>query len=194
MSDTEHINQNDFNLNKLKSERIFHINHIKKLSIRYRLRFLSTTFFKGEYPEEAVSKIRALEVEHVTKLQGFKVMAPSKLFKLKDIDDPLLFAPLGNDYYYLIHKWGKDISFWRKIKFWSFMNIENFLKASFYMSVLLTIATVPLFSNSSWSFIEITLLFMFYFKAIVGFSLLLYGVSGKSFSEFVWNSQLNKLR
>jgi hypothetical protein len=194
LSGTEHTNQNDFDFNKLNSKRIYHINHIKKLSIRYRLRFLSTKFFKGEYPEEAVSKIRALEAEHNTKLRGFKVMAPAKLFKLKDVDDPLLFAPLGNDYYYLIHKWGKDISFWRKIKFWSFMNIDNFLKASFYLSVLLTIVTVPFFSNSNWSFIEITLLFMFYFKAIVGFSLLLYGVSGKSFSEFVWDSQYNKLR
>ena len=33
----------------------------------------------------------------------------SKLFRLKNTDDPLLFVPLGNSYFYLVHKWGNDL-------------------------------------------------------------------------------------
>ena len=47
-------------------------------------------------------------------------MAPSKLFKLKNADDPLLFASLGSDYFYLIDKWGNDLSYFRKISMWPF--------------------------------------------------------------------------
>ena len=36
-------------------------------------------------------------------------MAPSALFRLEKTDDPLLFVPLGNNYYYLVHKWGNDL-------------------------------------------------------------------------------------
>ena len=46
-----------------------------------------------------------------------KMMAPSKLFELENYDDPLMFVNLGNNYYYLIHKWGNDMSFFRKILF-----------------------------------------------------------------------------
>ena len=44
-------------------------------------------------------------------------MAPSKLFELENYDDPLLFASLGDGYYYLIHKWGNDLSFLEKYQF-----------------------------------------------------------------------------
>ncbi|WP_395062778.1 hypothetical protein [Flavobacterium sp.] len=45
-------------------------------------------------------------------------MAPSKAFNLKKYDDPLLFAPIGNDYYYLIHKWGNDLAWYKNFKFY----------------------------------------------------------------------------
>ena len=93
---------NDFNFEKLNREHIFHIEDIKNLCITYRLRFLDSHFFKGNFPEEAISEIRKLEKEHQISLKNFKIIAPAKLLKLENADDPLLFAPMGNNYYYLI--------------------------------------------------------------------------------------------
>ena len=73
------------------------------------MRFLDLKYFKNDLPQEAFDKIAQLEGEHNTTLAGFKIMAPSKLFRLKDTDDPLLFVPIGNDYFYLIHQWGDDL-------------------------------------------------------------------------------------
>ena len=100
---------NNFDLNKLSKSRIYHIDHIKKVSIDYRLRFLDIKYFKNKLPIEALKQIKKLEKEHKTKLSEFKIMAPSVLFRLEKKDDPLLFVPLGNEYYYLIHKWGNDL-------------------------------------------------------------------------------------
>ena len=103
-------NQNNFNFDLLETDKIYHVQQIKDICIDYRLRFLDSSFFKNDIPEEAISKIKNFEKNHNTTLDGFKIMAPSKLFQLKNYDDPLLFAPIGNDYYYLIHKWGNDIN------------------------------------------------------------------------------------
>ena len=99
----------------LHTDKIFHIKDIKTLCINYRLRFLDAHFFKGDFPEEAISKIRELEKIHRSKLTGFKIVAPSKLLKLENLDDPLLFASMGNDYFYLIHKWGNDLKWYRRL-------------------------------------------------------------------------------
>ena len=96
---------NNFDLNKLSKSRIYHIDHIKKVSIDYRLRFLDIKYFKNKLPIEALKQIKKLEKEHKTKLSEFKIMAPSVLFRLEKKDDALVFVPLGNEYYYLIHKW-----------------------------------------------------------------------------------------
>ena len=42
----------DFDVNKLDTDKIYHIDNIKSLCIDYRLRFLDLKYFKGEIPEE----------------------------------------------------------------------------------------------------------------------------------------------
>ena len=106
---------NQFNIDDLERDRIFHVQDIKKTCIDYRLRFLDSRYFKNKIPQAAFDEINRLNSLHNTRLGGYKIMAPSKLFKLKDYDDPLLFAPIGNGYYYLIHKWGKRPSPLQKI-------------------------------------------------------------------------------
>lgn len=133
------VRANDFDFDLLKTEKIFHIDQIKEICIDYRLRFLNSSYFKGKIPQEAISKIKLLETIHNTSLKGFKVMAPSKLFKLEDKDDPLLFAPIGNDYYYLIHKWGNDLHPLRKLFVWPFKNISNLVLVVLLISYFVTL-------------------------------------------------------
>ena len=112
---SESNSNNKFNFDKLDKNKIFDLESIKKICIDFRLRFLDHKYFKNSLPKEAFLEISKLESAHNTILSDFKIMAPSKLFRLKNTDDPLLFVPLGNNYFYLIYKWGNELHPNRKI-------------------------------------------------------------------------------
>ena len=183
------VTSNAFNFDLLESDKIYHIDQIKKLCIDYRLRFLDSKYFKGEIPQEAFSKIKQLEEDHKIEVKGFKIIAPSKLFKLADKDDPLLFAPIGNGYFYLIHKWGTDLHPLRKLLVLPFRNIVNLAILVFLISCLCT-AIIPdgLFSKSGSNSEKIVILF-FMFKCIASV-VIFYGFAlGKNFNPAIWNSK-----
>ncbi len=180
---------NKFNFDLLEIANIYHLEHIKQTCIDYRLRFLDAKYFKGQFPREAINKISQLEQLHGITIQGFKILAPSRLFKLEDKDDPLLFAPLGNGYFYLIHKWGNDLHPLRKIAVWPFKNIGNLALLVLLISFLLT-SLIPdgLFSKSGSS-AEFWIIFFFMFKSMAAV-VLFYGFAlGKNFNPAVWNSK-----
>ena len=181
---------NHFNFDLLESENIYHIDQIKKICIDYRLRFLDSKYFKGELPYEAIHKIKNLENKHQITLGGFKIIAPSKLFKLENIDDPLLFAPIGNGYYYLIHKWGNDLNPFRKLLMWPYKDFGNLIFTSFLISVIFTLLFPNgIFSNQTLNGSETGILFLFVFKSIIAI-VIYYGVAtGKNFNSGIWNSK-----
>lgn len=183
------VEGNKFNVDLLDSERIYHIDQIKEICIRYRLRFLDTRFFKNPVPQEALSEIKKLEKNHNTRLKGFKIIAPSKLFKLEDADDPLLFAPMGNGYFYLIHKWGNDLNPFRRIMAWPFRNLENTILTTVLISLLAS-ALVPegVFSNTT-SNVQFLIIFFFMLKSIGAIVLYYFFAAGKNFNVAIWNSK-----
>jgi hypothetical protein len=186
----DNINQFDFDL--LVPHKIFHVDQIKKVCIDYRLRFLDIKYFKGNIPPSAIEKICDLEKTHETSLKGFKIMAPSVLFRLKKTDDPLLFIPIGNDYYYLIHKWGNDLSPARKIWAWPFKNIWNLLVAVLFVSLFATYITPYQIFTKTPSPSTFWMLYFFMFKAIASI-VLFYGFAlGKNFNPAIWNNRYNK--
>jgi hypothetical protein len=183
---------NDYNsldFDKMESDRIYHISQIQKICVNYRLRFLDSNLFKGDLPQEAINEIKHLNEEHETKLKGFKVMAPSKLFKLKNADDPILMAPIGNGYYYFIHKWGNDLHPLRRMLVWPVKTLENFIFTMFFISLLVT-ALVPknIFFDES-SRVEFFMLFIFMFKWLLGIALYYGFAKGKNFNESIWQSK-----
>lgn len=183
---------NKFQLSKLKKENIFHINTIKSTCIDYRLRFLDMKYFKGEIPLEAIEKIKQMEIDHNKKLNSFKIMAPSIMFRLKKTDDPLLFIPIGSNYFYLIHKWGNDLAPLRKIRMWPFRSITNLLLTLLFTSYFVTLITpLSIFTKSPDSS-GFWILFLFMFKALVSIVLFLGVALGKNFNPKIWNSKYNK--
>jgi hypothetical protein len=99
--------------------RVFRRDEIKDCCVKYRLRFLPAGRFKGRLPMQALYALRQLEVRTVMPLEGFLIMAPAKRFKLCDCDsDPMLFVPLDDDLYYLVHRWGADMKPWRALTGW----------------------------------------------------------------------------
>ncbi len=184
---------NKFDIDKVEVNKIYHISQIKKVCVDYRLRFLETKFFKGDYPAEAITKIKELERKHNIKLNGFKIIAPSVLFRLKKADDPILMAPMGNNYYYLIHKWGNDLHPLRKLLFWPIKNVGNLLFSFLLLSIGLTVLTNNFIFNNQVSLPYTIMLFMFYFKGVVGLTLF-YGIAlGKNFNENIWQSKYDKV-
>ncbi len=181
--------ENNFNFDLIKSEHIFHIEDIKKLCINYRLRFLDSRYFKGDFPEEAISEIRSLEKNHDIILKNFKIVAPAKLMKLENADDPLLFAPMGNDYFYLIHKWGNDLHPLRRLLMWPYKNFENLVFTVFLLSIFLTTITPMSWFTKTGGMQEEILLFLFIFKMVAAIVLYYGFAKGKNFNGAIWNSK-----
>ncbi|MBI2271855.1 MAG: hypothetical protein HYU69_16050 [Bacteroidetes bacterium] len=120
------IDNKDGNLNNVDRAKVFSISEIEKVCMKYRLRFLKTGYYKNEFPYEAVIKIKEVQRKSGKQLNDLYLIAPAEAFELQDRNkDPLLFAHIGNNNYYLIYKWGTDLSWQRK--FWSFpfRNIES---------------------------------------------------------------------
>ena len=187
------INKNPFfefeyNISKIDSNKLFHVNQIKKICIDYRLRFLELNLFKGKVPKKAYQNLEKFKADHPNLKFDLKIMAPSKLFELENYDDPLLFASLGNGYYYLIHKWGNDLSFFRKISVWPFKNLVNILTFISIISLVIT-ALVPgnIFYYDGKPGTQFFITFLFILKSVIAI-FIYYGFSlGINFNEFIWN-------
>lgn len=180
---------NHFNLDLLETDRIFHLSDIEKICVNYRLRFLDSSYFKGEIPYEAISKLKSLEKQHQITIKNYKIVAPAKLFKLENADDPLLLAPMGNNYYYLIHKWGNDLHPFRKLMMWPFKHIENFVVLLLALSFLLALSIPEGLFSPNQTTSQFFLIFFFVFKWVAGLSIF-YGIKkGKNFSSAIWQSK-----
>ncbi len=180
---------NEFNFELLESKNIYHLSDIKKLCIDFRLRFLDSHYFKGIIPEEAISNIRELEKRHDTVLGDFKIVAPAKLLKLENADDPLLFAPIGNNYFYLIHKWGNDLHPFRKLMMWPYKNIENLLFTIVVLSLAFTLLSPMSWFSKNPSISQYIFLFLVIFNCVGGM-VIFFGFSlGKNFNEAIWKSK-----
>lgn len=121
-------------LETLKNERIFTVDEIKALALNYGLRFLPTSFYKGDIPSDLAGKIKEVEdiygkpePDKVDRYplprslwsnrgdEGFNhsymILAPASSFELQERPkDPLLFRRLTDGSFYLVHKWGSDLS------------------------------------------------------------------------------------
>ncbi len=198
----DHILQNIFSSDgqishlearNLEADKIFTLKQIKELCTNYRLRFLSTKYFKGEIPHEAVAKVKQLQKKEGQEIKDFKIVAPASLFNLEYKDkDPLLFIPLGNQRYYLVHKWGNDLHPLRKAVVFPFRSFKSLL-ASVALLAALVVCCVPssvMMGPYDQSSLAIRVIFFFYlFIAFSGLTAL-YGFSRmKNFNSELWNSK-----
>jgi hypothetical protein len=145
--------------------RVFSTDEIKALCQTYGLRFLSISKYKGEIDPLLPTKVKEFEAIHKQVMEGstssrwqaefrynnFMICAPKESFKLSERPkDPLLFYPIhdaqGNmtGDYFLVHKWGSDISAWNAIKAWRNKNWFTWFAyvTVLYMLPLTAIASV----------------------------------------------------
>lgn len=115
-------------LSNFEEKNVYDISSIESIAVKYRLRFLPTKYFKNEIPDEAIFKIKAIEKANNTTIEQFYIMSPSQNFDLEDVNkDPLLFAPLSNGKYLLIHKWGTDLKWYKKLSASPLKSVESIL-------------------------------------------------------------------
>ena len=119
---------------------IYELSDLKKVAIKFRLRFLGSEKFKGEIPYEALTSIKQIERTSGHKLERFKILAPSEIFALEDCDkDPLLFAELSDGRFLFIHQWGGNMSWWRMVATWPLRNFKTLAATIFSISFLIAL-------------------------------------------------------
>lgn len=169
---------------------------IENIATRYRLRFLNSQLFLGSIPHEATLKVKRIEEELGATFKTFKILAPSSRFKLADsTEDPILFASLGNGQYYMIHKWGDDMSWYRNAMHFPFRSITTLGLSSVALAMLINlfIPTASFESLGVQSFYHAMMMKAFFGFILAGLlfvSALIFGIlTSKEFSQDVWNSK-----
>lgn len=179
----------------LDGDRIFSGSTIHRTCTKYRLRFLPTPYFKDKIPYEAIQRVRELESRTGVRIEQFRIMAPEQRFELEDsMKDPLLFAPLGNGQFYLIYKWGNELSAFRKFWYFPFRNARSLLVTSVILAFLMVTflpadmiggetTTVNLAMLKKVFMAAILTIFFFTMALITGIT------TARDFSSDQWNSK-----
>ena len=183
-------------LSKLSIENIFDLQDIHKIAVKYRLRFLPSKHYKNDIPSEAVFKIKALAKKHQTEINKFKILAPAKALELEDENiDPLLFIPLTKNKFYLIHKWGKDLSWSRRIKVFPLQNLETIIFSVGILALITALITPTSLILSSadidmgyWGYHRVA---WFFFSFILYLSITTFICFSQTIypSEYQWNKK-----
>lgn len=112
LSNTQNLRAKFPDLELYETGRVFTLGQIKKTAIKYGLRFLPTRYYAGTVPSNLPSSIREFKKKY--KSTDYYILAPADSFQLQSVPkDPLLFAKLDGNSYYLIRKWGNDLSIFR---------------------------------------------------------------------------------
>lgn len=185
-----------FILSKAEASKVFSIETIRNICIKYRLRFLNTKYFKGEFPYEAVIKIKETEKKYKVRLTTFYIIAPSEKFHLKDSKkDPLLFASIGNRKYFLVHQWGNDLKWYRKLLYYPFRDMGTLACSAVIFSFFITLfLPKEIFAHETLSKLPLLFLyhvfFFFIFSSFIFLVSIIYGIAAlKDFSRNVWDSE-----
>ena len=144
LSSSKFKNQ-DLDLSQLDIKNIYDINEIKKIAIKYRLRFLPSKHYKNELPIEAIIKIKELSKKQKSQINNFMILAPAKALELDDENaDPLLFIALSKTKFHLVHQWGNDLKWHNQIKAIPLKNLQTMV-----ISIGILAGTIALITPTS---------------------------------------------
>ena len=173
---------------------IYTPSEIKRMAIRYRLKFLSSKSYQGDIPYDAVIKIKELNQQHGKDLKTFKILALHDDFSGKHAPSAsLIFTPTNHQNYYLLHAWGKPLSKTRVFRYWPLRNFETLATAVILITLGITLALpTPLISLDPkaeyWSG----------YRAATFFHILIFNLGvtayitftfAKNFSSSIWNRE-----
>lgn len=110
---------------EVETEKIFTLQEIEEICIKYRMSFLDAKYFKKEIPSVAEIKVEYLNETYNKKLKNFMILSYRECFISPNtqLNYGILFAPTLNGHYYLIHQWGNNIP---KIRKWLYFPLRSF--------------------------------------------------------------------
>jgi len=174
--------------------KLFTFSQIKKICLKYNLRFLPTKHYKGSFPLELPQKINeherkyselSLKEKYGVKPDGYYICAPTSSFKLAEKPkDPLLFHKVAEneELYALVYKWGDDLSIFN-------MAVGFFKSFRYLLGLFISIFfnyQASLFITSSK---EIGLTFIVACViGIVSFVFVMYNIEEGNYYRQQWNS------
>jgi hypothetical protein len=103
---------------KYNQEKVFHISQIESICKKYHLKFLEADRYEGAIDDQLPTKISNFETAYGDQCNSRNtfIAAPARSFRLEERPkDPLMFYKINDEYYYLIHKWGNDLSVFRRM-------------------------------------------------------------------------------
>lgn len=182
----------DLDEETLDEDKIYHLAEIKNLAISYRLKFLEKKLYKPEVPYIATLKIDHLNQLNRIEISYFKILTPAESFSNNKTEhSSLLFAKTNEGNYYLIHHWGKNLSWYRR---WLYLPLKSF--ENLVLTVILTTLTLTLCLPTELITLDDKAEYWSGYRAAAFFHLLIFnfGVTvfftftlAKNFSNAIWN-------
>lgn len=121
--------------------KVYDIHEIQRMCEKYDFKFLETKHYKGTVPPTLGGEIVKFKKDKRINpyRDNFRLLAPRETFhkEVVSLDDPILFYDLGDDLYEVVHQWGKDMTWKRRIfSIWNlfspFRHIKNAGHAAFW--------------------------------------------------------------
>ena len=151
-----------------KYGQIFTFEEIKSLALRYGLRFLRSDNYKGSVDPQMLAKMKeffadaGIEINKARLGFNFFILAPYTAFNMTEREnkpippDPILFYKLDEHNYRLIHKWGADLIWYRRIIGWKYRFIINYI--TFYMlAFAIPVGLFLKYITHSWGWASLSL-------------------------------------
>jgi len=79
-------------LSHLDKDKLFSLDNINQICVKYRLRFLSSEHFKAEFPYEALQKIRVFEEENAVKIKQLEEVTYEQIAKAFNREDLIIYT------------------------------------------------------------------------------------------------------
>lgn len=126
----------------LDPSRIFSLDEIKNIAIKYRLRFLDSPIYKGPIPSEALNEIKEISENQGKDLRVFKILAPISFFKRKTKNDAdaILFTITNLGNYYLLFRWGYPTPWHRWLSSYPLRDFEKMFALILSITLILSLS------------------------------------------------------
>lgn len=159
------------NLEK-KYGQVFSLNEIKAVACKYALKFRRSDNYKGGIDVVMFQKMKEffkdakIEINKAKLGYNFYILAPQNAFELVERPtptppDPILFYKLDENNYRLIHKWGSDLTIFRRITGWKYKSHFNYWLTYFvkYTSFVLPLWFIKFFNSfeTAWFAVPVIL-------------------------------------
>ena len=123
--------KNNGQFERCSSNQFYTLDQIKRLSISYRLRFLTVNYYTGEVPCELIFTLKKFEHEHIDAVISYYILAPLSFFFNRDkFSTPLIFATTDGVRFELICKWGVKTPFYLPIIRYPYRNFKSMIISS----------------------------------------------------------------